>query len=132
VRFTAKGSVALAFSYRDEVATITVTDTGQGSKFPVRPMLPSVPDHAARSGRQAELEEKTRAAGYGGRRRTLMIVHDDLNHLTLFDSFLGDLGFNIVAAADTKIAGVMLNDISPDLFELDVDMPGKDGWSFAQ
>ncbi|RJE78981.1 ATP-binding protein [Paracoccus sp. JM45] len=183
VRYTAQGSVSLAFTYRNEVATITVTDTGQGiapeqmermwrpfercgdqhpggsglgltitkllvdilggeivaestqgkgSTFRVRLMLPSVPDHAARPGRQADLDEETRASGYGGRRRTLMIVDDDLNHLTLFDSFFGDLGFNIVAAPETTTARFMLNDVSPDLFVLDVDMPGEDGWSFAQ
>ncbi|MBU2957651.1 ATP-binding protein [Paracoccus sp. 1_MG-2023] len=182
VRYTAHGSVELAFSYRNEVATIVVTDTGQGiapeqmeriwrpferggdqhpggsglgltitkllvdilggeitaksmpgrgSSFRVRLMLPSVPDHAARPGRQVDLDDKARPTGYGGRRRTLMIVDDDLHHLNLFDSFFAPLGFNVVGAADTTAARAMLGDVTPDLFVLDVDMPVEDGWSFA-
>ncbi|RVV97042.1 response regulator [Mesobaculum littorinae] len=183
VRYTARGAVSLAFSYRNEVATITITDTGQGiapeqmeriwrpferagnthpggsglgltitkllvdilggeivaestpgqgSTFRVRLMLPSVPDHAARPGRQADLEGDVRATGYAGRRRTLMIVDDDPHHLSLFDSFFRPLGFNVVSAADATVARALLDDLAPDLFVLDIDMPGEDGWSLAR
>lgn len=183
VRYTAQGSVEMSFSYRNEVATIVITDTGQGiapeqmkriwrpferggdrqsggsglgltitkllvdilggeitaesnpgtgSSFRVRLMLPSVPDHAARPGRQADLDEEVRPTGYAGRRRTLMIVDDDLNHLNLFDSFFSPMGFNVVGAADADGGRAILGDVIPDLFVLDVDMPTEDGLSFAQ
>ena len=183
VRYTARGTVSMTFSYRNEVATLTVSDTGQGiapeqmeriwhpferagdqhpggsglgltitkllvdilggeivaestpgqgSTFRVRLMLPSVPDHAARPGRQADLDDEIRARGYAGRRRTLMIVDDDPHHLTLFDSFFRPLGFNVVSAGDAETARAMLADLSPDLFVLDIDLPGEDGRSFAR
>ena len=105
---------------------------GQGTKFSVRMMLPSVPDHAARKITTHSLPGQREASGYTGRRRTLMIVDDDPNHLTLFESFFRPKGFHVVSAADAQTAWSMLQDVSPDLFILDIDLPGEDGWDLAQ
>ncbi|WP_138466140.1 ATP-binding protein [Poseidonocella sp. HB161398] len=104
---------------------------GEGSSFRVRMMLPSVPDHAERQTTSEGLRAPRRAIGYAGRRRTLMIVDDDLNHLRLFESYFRPAGFNVVAAPDAETATRLLQDIGPDLFVLDIDLPGEDGWSFA-
>lgn len=105
---------------------------GKGSTFAVRMMLPSVPDHAARKITSHGLPEQREARGYTGRRRTLMIVDDDLNHLSLFESYFRPIGFNVISTADAETAVALLQDVAPDLFVLDIDLPGEDGWTLAR
>lgn len=100
---------------------------GQGSLFRVRMMLPSIShDHVA----PRDTKRKA-ASGYIGPRRTLMVVDDDLNHLSLVDSYLTPIGFSVLQAHNAETALEMLNDITPELFILDIDMPGMDGWELA-
>ncbi|MGR1581493.1 hybrid sensor histidine kinase/response regulator [Thalassobius sp. S69A] len=100
---------------------------GKGSLFRVRMMLPSVAyDKAA----PADVI-RTSAAGYTGPRRTLMVVDDDLNHLSLVENYLTPVGFSVLQAPNAEIALEMLGDIRPELFILDIDMPGMDGWQLA-
>jgi CheY-like chemotaxis protein len=61
-----------------------------------------------------------------------MVVDDDLNHLSLVDSYLTPIGFSVLQAPNAETALEMLNDITPELFILDIDMPGMDGWELAQ
>lgn len=101
---------------------------GQGSLFRVRMMLPSI-SHAHVAPRDTK---RKAASGYTGPRRTLMVVDDDLNHLSLVDSYLTPIGFSVLQAPNAETALEMLNDITPELFILDIDMPGMDGWELAQ
>lgn len=106
---------------------------GKGSRFRTRLMLPSVPKtsmpamHAAR-----EEPNALPVTGYLGPRKTILVVDDDTNHLQLVDYFLSPLGFAILLASTAEQALEMIEDITPDLFILDVDLPGLDGWSLAE
>ena len=100
---------------------------GQGSLFRVRMMLPSVAHVQAVPG----VSPQKVAAGYSGPRRTLMVVDDDFNHLALLESYLTPIGFSVLQAPNAEVALEMLADIRPELFILDIAMPGMDGWQLA-
>jgi DNA-binding response OmpR family regulator len=70
--------------------------------------------------------------GYLGARKTILVVDDDLNHLQLVDYFLAPIGFAVLLASSAEQALEMIEDIAPDLFILDIDLPGHDGWHLAQ
>lgn len=106
---------------------------GQGSLFRVRVMLPAIPVGREETPALTTNETGSQSiSGIMGARKTLMVVDDDLNHLTLVDSFLSPLGFAVLSASNAELACSMLDDITPDLFILDIDLPGQDGWAFAQ
>lgn len=105
-----------------------ISAPGQGSLFRVRMMLPSVHHDQPAPGPA----QPSNVSGYTGPRRTVMVVDDDLNHLSLVDSYLRPIGFSLLQASDGQQALEMLSDIRPELFLLDIDMPGMDGWQLAQ
>jgi len=70
--------------------------------------------------------------GYEGSRKTVLAVDDDTNHLALLDKFLSDYGFVVLCATNVEMAEAMLVDALPHIILLDIDMPGRDGWSFAR
>lgn len=106
---------------------------GRGSLFRVRIMLPAIPVGSQETPALSTSETVSQAiSGIVGSRKTLLVVDDDLNHLTLVDSFLSPLGFAVLSAASAEQAVSMLEDITPDLFILDIDLPGRDGWALAQ
>lgn len=105
---------------------------GVGSLFRVRLMLPSVVSSVF--GAQGALPEPSNlvASGYEGPRKTILAVDDDTNHLALLDKFLSDFGFVVLCASSADMASAMLTDAMPHIILLDIDMPGRDGWSFAK
>ncbi|MBC57766.1 MAG: hybrid sensor histidine kinase/response regulator [Confluentimicrobium sp.] len=103
----------------------------QGSTFRVRLMLPSIPHSSRYLRERADEPASLNVRGYSGARKTIMVVDDDLNHLSLVEHWLQPLGFLVLVASNTEIALEMLGDISPDIFILDIDMPGRDGWDLA-
>ncbi|ABG33074.1 hybrid sensor histidine kinase/response regulator [Roseobacter denitrificans] len=106
---------------------------GLGSVFRVRLMLPSVPADGRDTMSSPAVETQSLSvAGVVGPRRTLLVVDDDANHLNLVDSFLSPLGFAVLTATTAEQALTMLEDITPDLFVLDIDLPGLDGYSLAE
>ncbi|WP_424975600.1 hybrid sensor histidine kinase/response regulator [Dinoroseobacter sp. S124A] len=113
---------------------ITVDSTpGVGSVFRVRLMLPSVAVDTHQAPATTGSPSRTRAVrGFVGPRKTLMVVDDDRNHLQLATSFFDPLGFAVVTAGSAEQGLAMLDDISPDLFVLDIDLPGQDGWTLAE
>lgn len=105
---------------------------GKGSVFRVRLMLPSVPVDLRHASRDPKAETRSLAIQrVAGSRKTLLVVDDDPHHLALVDSFLSPLGFAVLTASSAEQALVMLGDITPDLFILDIDLPGQDGWALA-
>ena len=97
---------------------------GQGSSFHVRLMLAAVaapPPAPTRSIR-----------GYPGRRRMIMVVDDDLDHQGLMREMLAPLGFEILVAGDGAACLALAPELQPDLFILDVSMPGMSGWELAR
>ncbi|WP_299967912.1 ATP-binding protein [uncultured Roseobacter sp.] len=106
---------------------------GVGSLFRVRVMLPAVLLGALEGGSDAPVETaKIAVSSVTGSRKTLLVVDDDLNHLSLVEGFLAPLGFAVLTASSAEQAVEMLEDITPDLFVLDIDLPGLDGYSLAE
>ncbi len=99
---------------------------GQGSRFTVNLMLPWV------SLSQTDASQPRRIAGYEGRQRTLMLVDDDPVLRGLLSDLLIPLGFTTLEAQDANACLNMLNQVSPDLFLLDISMPGMNGLELAQ
>lgn len=183
LRYTDKGCVDLDLAYRNEVAVITVKDTGigiapenlgliwrpferagrsdrqgsglgltitkllveimggqidvesspgAGSTFSVRLMLPSISTSVFDTENLNKTARQPSLVGYRGPRKTVLVVDDDLNHLTLTDHFLSNLGFVVLVASSADLAEQMLLEATPDLIILDIDMPERDGWSFAE
>lgn len=112
---------------------ITVeSEPGRGSCFTVKLMLPSVAGSPLRP-RAEQLERGGELpVGYLGARRTVMVVDDDINHLRLLETVLRPLGFLVQAMPDAETALQVLGDVVPDVFVLDIDMPGMDGWQLAE
>ena len=183
IRYTDQGSVTLDITYRNEVALITVTDTGsgiapenmariwrpferagraggsgsglgltitkllvevlggeievsstvgRGSVFSVKLMLPSIsPSVFDEKSLEGDVS-LTPFTGYEGPRKTVLVVDDDLSHLSLADHFLSNLGFVVLMASSVDIAEQLLADAKPDIILLDIDLPERDGWSFAR
>ena len=106
---------------------ITVaSEVGKGSRFAVRIMLPS-----SSSGVIAT-DAIRRVHGYRGRRRTVLAVDDNPDHLRLIEDTLAPLGFILHFAENAETALAVAREAIPDLFLLDVSMPGTDGWTLAQ
>ncbi|CUI76513.1 hybrid sensor histidine kinase/response regulator [Cognatishimia activa] len=105
---------------------------GKGSTFTVRLMLPSVTPSAFEPTMSESDSSTLPVTGYEGPRKTILVVDDDFNHLALIDSFLSGFGFVVLSAPTVDMAEAMLADANADIILLDIDMPGRDGWSFAR
>ena len=100
---------------------------GQGSRFTVRVLLSAISD--AKGTVPAPAPEPT---GYLGARRTILVVDDEEAHRELMVEILRPLGFVVLTAGDGPAALELVRDIRPDLFLLDIQMPGLDGWTLAR
>jgi signal transduction histidine kinase/CheY-like chemotaxis protein len=178
IKFTAAGSVTLRIAYRNQVASLSVADTGPGipaedlkrifepfergsdlaaravpglglgltitkllaelmggevtvastpgagSTFTVRLMLSAVAHPVA-------VRPTRSVRGYAGPRRTILVVDDDADHRALMRELLEPIGFTVLAAPDGPSALMLAAELKPDLFLLDIAMPGMDGWTLA-
>ncbi|KIN72021.1 hybrid sensor histidine kinase/response regulator [Sulfitobacter guttiformis] len=104
---------------------------GQGSTFKVRLMLPSISNETMKRRGLTKEARSLPVVGYHGARKTILAVDDDLNHLSLVRSVFEPLSFIVVTAPNAEVALEILSDITPDLFVLDIDLPGQDGWTLA-
>lgn len=105
---------------------------GKGSTFRVRMMLPSIAHLSLRESEIAAEDRTLNVTGYRGPRKSIMVVDDDAHHLALVANVFEPIGFTVVTASNAELALTILEDFVPDLFILDIDMPGQDGWSLAQ
>lgn len=102
------------------------SELGSGSRFNVSLMLPWVTS-------QADVTDRPRRiVGYEGLQRTLFVVDDDPVLRGLLADLLMPLGFTTLEAHDAESCLAMLNQITPDLFLLDVSMPGMSGLDLAR
>jgi signal transduction histidine kinase/DNA-binding NarL/FixJ family response regulator len=176
IKFTPEGSVEFTITYRNQVARMTVRDTGigiaeedqsrifepfervrndqtkliggtglglsisrllvemmggnlalksrpgEGTEFILSLFLPGV------AGGVVTTPRHTRIHGYEGRPRHIMVVDDEDSHRELIHDFLYPLGFVVHQAASAEQALDMLKDVPVDLFLLDINMPGMNGW----
>ncbi|GGB92024.1 hybrid sensor histidine kinase/response regulator [Marinobacterium zhoushanense] len=102
------------------------SEQGQGSRFSVSLMLPWL---------DPQSREKTKAKhliGYDGDRRTVCLVDDDPVLRGLLADLLAPLGFHTLEAHDAEACLALLHNSRPDLFLLDISMPGMNGLQLAQ
>jgi signal transduction histidine kinase/DNA-binding NarL/FixJ family response regulator len=97
---------------------------GGGSRFQVRLMLAPVAHPTMTPAR--------RIGGYGGPRRTILVADDDQDHQTMMREALGPLGFSVLTARDGATCLALVADLRPDLFILDLSMPGLSGWELLR
>lgn len=111
---------------------ITVdSEPGKGTTFTVRLMLPSVQGAPAGGGGWGRAEA-TAATGYSGARKTILAVDDDADHLRLLETVLRPMGFLLQPFSDAETALSFVDEFTPDLFLLDIDMPEMTGWELAE
>ncbi len=103
---------------------------GQGSVFRVRVMLGQIVGHRDGPGEDIGTARRI-ATGYVGPRRSILAADDDPRQLAFVRQVLGDLGFDVVAAADGETALAMVRAQRFDLALLDIAMPGWSGWDTA-
>lgn len=101
---------------------------GIGSVFSVSLMLSSVVPLTR------PIEDERLICGYKGDIRHVFVVDDEPEHRALLNEILSPLNFNVVMAQDGIECLEMLKHclFKPDIFLLDISMPGISGWSLAQ
>ncbi|HEY0962606.1 MAG TPA: ATP-binding protein [Pseudomonadales bacterium] len=98
---------------------------GVGSNFTVTLMFSWIANPAAAAFPSRMI------CGYEGRRRTILVVDDEPIHRGLMFDLLNPLGFTTIEARDARSCLDVLREVQPDLFLLDVSMPGIDGLQLA-
>lgn len=64
--------------------------------------------------------------------KTILLAEDEPAIAEVIEFLLTDAGFKVIHAKDGDEAIALLDDLVPDLFLLDVMMPGKDGFAVAR
>ena len=98
---------------------------GAGSRFVIRLMLSEV-----REPRRTPPPMRL-VGGYLGPRRTVVIVDDNLSHRALLEDALIPLGFTVLTSESGQECLNLMARFEPDLFLIDMAMPGMDGWALA-
>ncbi|MFA5958632.1 ATP-binding protein [Hyphomicrobium sp.] len=99
---------------------------GMGSSFRIKLMLA----HVADARPLPKLQE--RIVGYLGKRKLILVVDDDSDHRELIREVLEPIGFSVISAPDGPSALTIAEECAPDLFILDISMPGMRGWDVAR
>jgi signal transduction histidine kinase/FixJ family two-component response regulator/purine-cytosine permease-like protein len=180
LKFTDSGRIALDVTYRSQVATFTVTDSGRGisekdlprifepfqrgeaehvgrmpglglgltitrlltqtlggeiavtsergkgTEFKVRLMLSAIDRPSALKGTVLRIRT------YEGPRRTILVVDDNEDHRDLMMDVLRPLDFTVLTARSGPDCLALVEGIRPDLFLIDISMPGMNGWELAE
>ncbi|MBX5241345.1 ATP-binding protein [Rhizobium sp. NLR22b] len=105
-----------------EIAVSSVKD--EGSTFRVRLMLSAVM-------RAAAPPQEKRIVGYDGPRRTIVVVDDNEDHREMMREILAPLDFIVLTAAGGAECLTLIDGILPDLFLVDILMPGMSGWQLV-
>lgn len=106
------------------------SEPGVGSKFVVTLMLPRIDSTLLTQHTQAPI------IGYEGKARTVFVVDDQDLHRRLMTDLLTPLGFTVIEAPDAETCLTLLaeqpSEQQPDIFLLDVSMPGISGLTLAK
>ncbi|HVX76816.1 MAG TPA: ATP-binding protein [Bradyrhizobium sp.] len=106
---------------------IKVSSTvGAGSTFRVKMLLSEVTNPTRNAPVNAPV------FGYHGPRKTILITDDDPVQRDLLREVLTPLGFILLSAPDGPGCLALAQHCRPDLFLLDISMPGMDGWNVAE
>jgi len=98
----------------------------EGSRFKVCLMLPWV------NNQEKSASLKAKIIGYEGYQRTICLVDDDPVLRGFLSDLLIPLGFTTLEAFDAESCLNLVAHAKPDLFLMDVSMPGKNGFELAQ
>lgn len=98
---------------------------GEGSSFSVKLLLFTVTQP------RPKLPVEHAIRGYVGPRRTILVVDDDPVHRLLVHDILTPLGFIVLEAPDGRSSLRIAEECNPDLYLLDISMPGMSGWQLA-
>ncbi len=99
---------------------------GKGTTFTVRLMLASIERPAPPRGSADQA-----GGSYDGPRRTIMVVDDNADHRAMMRDILEPLGFTVMLAEDGETCLKQIAGKRPDIFLLDIRMPGMNGWQLA-
>ncbi|MBP1848703.1 hybrid sensor histidine kinase/response regulator [Rhizobium halophytocola] len=102
------------------------SEADKGTTFRVRLMLSSVNRPST-----APAPERT-IASYTGPRRTIVVVDDNEDHRDLMREVLAPLDFVVLTANSGPDCLTLIEGIRPDLFLVDVSMPGMNGWQLVE
>jgi CheY-like chemotaxis protein len=101
------------------------SEVGKGTRFTARLMLGHI---AAPTAEKAPESIK----GYGGERRSVLLIDDDSSQLAILRSLLEPLGFRVHEALSGAAGIAIAAREPPDLVLLDISMPGESGWDVAR
>ena len=105
---------------------VTVSSTlGEGSCFRVKLMLSDMIDPGLRAA-------PDKIGGYFGARKRVMVVDDHGAHRQLMTDLLAPLGFDLHLAPDAFACLEAAEAWQPDIFLLDLQMPGMNGRDLAR
>ncbi len=179
IKFTDEGRIEFHVAYRSQVATFTVSDTGQGiaekdlSRI-YEPFQRGEADHApSRPGLGLGLTitrlltntlggeisvTSTKGVGstfkarlmlsaverpntapaperkivsYSGPQRTIVVVDDNEDHRDLMREILSPMDFVVLTASSGPDCITLIEGVTPDLFLVDISMPGMNGWQLV-
>ncbi|MBB5572694.1 MULTISPECIES: hybrid sensor histidine kinase/response regulator [Rhizobium] len=102
-----------------------VSEKDRGSTFKVRLMLSAV----IRPMKPPAQEQ--RIVSYEGPRRTIVVVDDNEDHRELMREVLSPLDFIVLTANGGPDCLTLIEGIKPDLFLVDISMPGMNGWQLV-
>ncbi|WP_439629190.1 hybrid sensor histidine kinase/response regulator [Shinella sp.] len=100
------------------------SERDKGTEFKVRLMLSAVDRPTA--------PKVLHIKGYNGPRRTILVVDDNADHRNLMEEVLRPLDFTVLTARSGADALALLESLKPDLFLIDISMPGMNGWALVE
>lgn len=106
-----------------EISVKSVKD--KGSTFRVRLMLSAV----ERPNTTPATERKI--VSYTGPRRTVVVVDDNQDHRDLMREVLAPMDFVVLTAAGGPECLTLIEGVKPDIFLIDISMPGMSGWQLV-
>ena len=102
------------------------SELNKGSVFKVQLLMGSVREPTLIPVSQKDIE------GYNGDRKLLMVVDDDPVHRAMMINILEPIGFTVTEASNAMDCLAQTEQYLPDLFMLDVSMPGMNGLQLAR
>ncbi|WP_313198332.1 ATP-binding protein [Rhizobium sp.] len=106
-----------------EISVRSVKD--EGSTFRVRLMLSAI----ERPNTTPATERKI--VSYTGPRRTVVVVDDNQDHRDLMREVLAPMDFVALTASDGPECLTLIEGVKPDIFLIDISMPGMSGWQLV-
>ncbi|AEF53623.1 hybrid sensor histidine kinase/response regulator [Marinomonas posidonica] len=100
----------------------------KGSEFSISFMLSSVEEDT-----EPKAQSETHPSGYDGEKQYVFVVDDDPSQRSLLSELLAPIGFEVfIANNGIECLDMLMHcPFTPNLFLLDVTMPGMNGWQLA-